>query len=219
MFSSVVRLFSGYMAFFSWLFCIVFCFAHICSNGFLSSAPTPTPPLSQHRIFLLLLPLLSFSLHLLFDPVYLVLFCYFLDQWSEGGSMWAFGPSVWPNGKGDVGTPHGMDRPKRSLKEPEGRIRIPLINEFSFSLSLHWNIHATGFRKCPKNSIENAIESHESIPWNVAFRTNWERKHEPIKTWIYLMLLLEPPSKHPIIIFCHLGHDHPNVPGLPAVSS
>ena len=49
------------------------------------------PPLSQHRVFLLLLPFVCFSLG--FCLVWFILCC-FLDQLYERGPVWTFGLSV-----------------------------------------------------------------------------------------------------------------------------
>ena len=126
--SSFVR-FSGYMAFFSCLFCIVFCFAPIFPM-FCVIRSNPHSHSTEFFCCCFLLSVFPWS----FCLVWFILCC-FLDQLYEGGSVWTFGLSVLPfKWKCRSGYTPFLDRPKCSLKEPKAR--IPLINEFSVSMGV-----------------------------------------------------------------------------------
>ena len=114
------------MAFFSCLFCIVFCFAPIFPM-FCVIRSNPHSHSTEFFCCCFLLSVFPWS----FCLVWFILCC-FLDQLYEGGSVWTFGLSVLPfKWKCRSGYTPFLDRPKCSLKEPKARIPF---NEFSVSI-------------------------------------------------------------------------------------
>ena len=119
------------------LYCVLFCsyFSNVLCNPL-------QPPLSQHRVFLLLLPFVCFSLEFLFGLVYLVLF---------------FGSIIWRevlcgpldsqfyhlNGNVEVGTPHFWTDPNAAWRnQRQGFL-------WSMNLASVWGLQATRFPKLP----------------------------------------------------------------------